>query len=69
MNENLLEFIGQIICVFEDFLDNKGIVIPNPERDDESDASIYGDDYFNLESGIYDVLEKWGVLEEKEVLA
>ena len=69
MNENLLEFIGQIIFVFEDFLDNKGIVIPNPERDDESDASIYGDDYFNLEAGICDVLGRWGVIEEKEALA
>lgn len=69
MNENLLELIGQIICVFEDFLDDKGIVIPNPERDDKSDANIYGDDYFNLETGICDVLERYGVLEEKEVLA
>ena len=69
MNENLLEFIGQIIFVFEDFLDNKGIVIPNPERNDESDASIYGDDYFNLEAWICDVLERYGVLKEKEVLA
>ena len=31
--EDKKEFIGQVIDVFEDFLDEKGIVIPNEERD------------------------------------
>ena len=30
------EFLGQLIDIFEDFLDEKGIVIPNEERDMDS---------------------------------
>ena len=39
------EFIGQIIDIFEDFLEEKGIEIPNDDREDENDAIIYGLDY------------------------
>ena len=31
--EDRKEFIGQVIDVFEDFLDKKGIIISNDERD------------------------------------
>ena len=31
----LAELKGQLIDVFEDFLDSRGIVIPNPERDED----------------------------------
>lgn len=32
-NSDKLEFIGQIIDIFEDFLDEKGVKIDNPDRD------------------------------------
>lgn len=44
---NKPELIGNIIDIFEDFLDDKGIIIPNPEKDEdpeldmESPANIY----------------------------
>ena len=47
---NKPELIGNIIDIFEDFLDDKGIIIPNPEKDEdpeldmESPANIYGED-------------------------
>lgn len=47
---NKPELIGNIIDIFEDFLDDKGIIIPNPEKDEdpeldmESPANIYGKD-------------------------
>lgn len=49
------EHADTIIDVIEDFLDRKGIVIPNPERDeaakeDDSAANIYGDDYDDLQA-------------------
>ena len=51
---NKPELIGNIIDIFEDFLDDKGIIIPNQERDEdpeldaESSANIYGEDYDSL---------------------
>ena len=52
--EDKKEFIGQVIDVFEDFLDEKGIVIPNEERDTNPDlepegsTNIYGNDYDSI---------------------
>ena len=31
------EMVAMIIDVFEDFLDDKGIIIPNQERDSDTD--------------------------------
>ena len=55
------ELIGQIIDIFEDFLEEKGIIIDNPETDDdrESAAIIYGSDYYSLELQIRDTLTNW----------
>jgi hypothetical protein len=55
------ELIGQLIDIFEDFLDDKGITtddIPNPEREEEDDCStiIYGTDYDVLADKIASVL-------------
>lgn len=55
------ELIGQLINIFEDFLDDKGITtddIPNPEREEEDDCSaiIYGTDYDVLADKIASVL-------------
>lgn len=62
-NSERLETICEFIEVFEDFLDEKGIVIPNDEKDQDPDASnIYGTDYGNLESRIEELLVRYGVL-------
>lgn len=42
------EFIGRLVDIVEDFLCDKGVMIDNPERDEddvEDAAIIYGDDY------------------------
>ena len=59
--EAVPEFTGQIIDIFEDFLELKGITIPNPERDEDPDntAIIYGSDYGMLQDKIEDTLRNW----------
>ena len=63
--EDKLEFIGQLIDIFEDFLEEKGIAIPNIDKEDDTDldkesaAIIYGEDYYSLESKIEDTLVNW----------
>jgi hypothetical protein len=54
------EFIGQLIDVFEDFLDEKGITIENEEREgDEDDAIIYVSDYDEIADGIREIISRW----------
>ena len=36
--EKIAEFIGEIIDIFDDFLDDKQIVLPNKERDEADDC-------------------------------
>lgn len=68
--EDLPEFIGQCIDLFEDFLDEKHMIIPNPERDEEEDAenaaNIYGADYDMLYDGLREILSRWELIEEEE---
>ena len=62
INENdMPELIGQIIDIFEDFIEEKGIEIDNPEKDEEpeSAAILYGSDYYSLELQIKDILINW----------
>ena len=64
--EHTPEFVGQLIDVFEDFLEDKGILIHNPERDfseDESAANIYGTDYDILYENLVRVLKEWRTVE------
>lgn len=43
----------EILEVFEDYLNGKGIIIDNPERkEDENAALLYGTEYGNLEEQI-----------------
>lgn len=61
------EFIGQIIDLFEDFLDEKNVKISNPEavEDGEENATIiYGSDYDTLRDQIQGVLENWNIIPE-----
>ena len=58
-----LEFLGSIIEVFEDFLDDRCIVLDNDEKKESDSASnIYGTDYGDLESELETLLQRSGVL-------
>lgn len=64
-SEDKCEFIGQIVDIFEDFLEEKGINIPNEDRDENgSEAIIYGDDYGIISEQIESTLRAWDLLEE-----
>jgi hypothetical protein len=71
--EDRPEFIGQIIDIFEDFLEEKGMLIESPEKeeaiaegeDPEGLAIIYGTDYDCLQEGIEEVLLRWGLMENE----
>lgn len=57
----LKNYAAGIIDTVEDWLDEKGVRIPNEERDKEDPenaANIYGEDYDSLEYGIMNVLEE-----------
>ena len=61
-SRNRAEFLGQIIDVFEDFLESKGIDIPNEDKDQsENPAILYGMDYGVLQSGIEGIMVRWNV--------
>lgn len=62
------ELIGQVIDLFEDFLDEKGIVLENEERDENMDgedpdsmANIYGSDYDELQDGLEKIFRGWKI--------
>lgn len=64
-NEETHEFVGCIIEKFEDFLDERGIDVPNDEKIEDPDAStIYGTDYGKLEDTITEFLARNGYIEE-----
>lgn len=66
---NKPELIGNIIDIFEDFLDGKSVIIPNPERDEdpeldaESSANLYGEDYDSLSTSLENLLRSWDIIE------
>ena len=68
---DLPEFIGQIIDIFEDFLDEKGVILENEERDCDPDldpefaANIYGSDYDQLQDEIRRTLEHWNICKKE----
>ena len=69
-HEDMIEIVGSIIDVFEDFLESKGVKIENKERKEYRDtkkkddedlsglAIIFGSDYDFLEGEIEKILEK-----------
>lgn len=63
------ELLGQIIDAFEDFLEEKGIDIPNDEKTDrddpESAAIIYGTDYGQLQMSLEELMLGWGIIERE----
>ena len=69
--DDIPEFVGQIIDIFEDFLDARDIILNNPERDEdenldpEESANIFGTDYGELQSAIEETLNNWHVAERR----
>ena len=62
-NSERLETLGCIIELFEDFLDEKGIVIPNNEKEQsEGPCNIYGTDYGNLSDDLEHLLIRLGMM-------
>lgn len=70
------EFVGRIIDVFEDFLDEKNIHIPNSEREDyysdtdkkteeENLAIIFGSDYDYIADRIKEILGSWELIDKE----
>lgn len=63
------EFIGCIIDIFEDFLDEKGATLEPPEESDEmkldggTTANIYGSDYDSISDSLEALLRSWKVIE------
>lgn len=54
--------ITDILEAFESFLDEKGIDVPNAEKDDDPEASIiYGSDYGDLCDEIESILKSYGI--------
>lgn len=69
--EKTPEFIGQIIDIFEDFLADKGIEIPNPEKENDRDsyenpdeeiAILYGSDYGELQTALENMMDNWNII-------
>ena len=61
-DDNRAEFVGQIIDVFEDFLERKGIDIWNEDKlESDGPAIIYGMDYGELQTGIENILHNWSI--------
>lgn len=59
MEDYCREIARQIIELFENVLYENDITIPNAGEDtgeDENQAAIYGETYFNLEDSIIDIL-------------
>ena len=65
------EFLGQIIDIFEDFLDSKNVCIENNERldyaDDDKDglAIIFGADYDIIRKDLEKMMIQWGILSDE----
>ena len=63
---NTPEFLGLIIDIFEDFLEEKGIDIDNPEKEDNDDAAIiYGSDYGILQDQLKDLMKAWRIIRDE----
>lgn len=68
-NDRKPEFLGQIIDIFEDFLNDKNIHIENQERseyadgDEEGLAIIFGTDYDIIQSKLENMMVSWNIIE------
>jgi hypothetical protein len=62
--DGVREFVGQIIDIFEDFLEDRNIELQNSEREQSgADAAIiYGTDYGQLQYHIEETLHNCGLI-------
>lgn len=62
--ESVCQLVGDIIECFEDFLDERGIDIPNPDKEQSEGgaATIYGLDYGELQSMVEGELARWKII-------
>lgn len=59
------ELAIEILEVFEDFLERKGIKIPSKDREGKpEEACLYGREYYELEDAITEILKKGVEAEE-----
>lgn len=74
--EDRVEFVGAIMDVIEDVLEENGISFPNnkqlmreagcsEEEIEENDVVLYGENYDMFADSIAKVLEEWNVFEKK----
>lgn len=62
-NSERMELLGMLVDVVEDWLEEKGVVIDNDEKDDDHEAAnIYGKDYDILTSGFGEILTIWKLI-------
>lgn len=67
--EDKSEFIGQIMDIFEDFLDEYGIKIPQKEEEEgcgpDTPANLCGKAYDNLAEQLETFFHRWGVIKDE----
>ena len=72
-NNELPEFVGQFIDLFDDFLEDHGIThgdLGNHEQEDpwtpeeDNSAVIYGSQYDELDEGIRNILKRWQTISQ-----
>ena len=67
--EDKSEFIGQILDLFEDFLDEYGIKIPQKEGEEEYEpdtpANLCGKAYADLAEHLQTFFRSWGVIKDE----
>jgi len=65
-HEERLMMLGELVERFEDYLESKGIVIENLEKEqDECASNIYGTEYGDLTDELESVLVWWGLLDRE----
>ena len=72
-NNEAPEFIGQIIDVFDDFLEDRDVHIPSSEEEkkedaewEENSARIYGTDYDEIAGRLDKIMRSWPAGDTKE---
>lgn len=61
-----LEMLGEFVEIVEDFLEARGIDIPNDEKEGDDDASmIYGSDYFELTDAFERKMIECGLIDKE----
>ncbi len=64
MSAHNRKFVADIIDLFDEWLDDKGVRIENEERDyadPYNGANIYGEDFDYLTEGIINILKSEGI--------